>query len=120
MRTFKQYLEQVHLGKGFLSEKTVKPIAMYMKGDYVGGYLGHEGRFKALDLIMEQIFLDGKGHITPRQLGEFLISVSGRHIMDELTDQLESTARTFLNGRREEIINAAKKAAETVGDEDIK
>jgi len=120
MRTFKQYLEQVHIGKGFLSERVQKGIATYLRGDNVGGYLGHEGRFAQLDLIMENIFLDGKGHISPKELGEYLISIAGREMMDQLTDQLEVTARTFLTNKREEIIQAAKKAAQTEGDEDIK
>lgn len=120
MKTLHEYIEMVHLGKGFLSEKVQKGIATYLKGDNVGGYLGHPARFAQLDLIIEDIFLNGPKHLTPKQLGEFIISVSGRHIMDSLESQLEQTARTFFTGKREEIINAAKKAAETTGDEDIK
>lgn len=117
MGNFKNYLENVsHLGHGFFSEKVQKAIGGYLKGDYVGGYLGHEGRFKQLDLILEEIFLNGQNHISPKQLGEFLVSSSGRHIMDELTTQLEHSAKGFFSSRREEIIKAAKKMSE--GDEE--
>lgn len=119
MKTFQEYLEIAHIGKGFLSERVHKTIMPYLKGDNVGGYLGHSARFAQLDLIIESIFLNGPKHLTPKQLGEFLISVSGRHIMDSLEDHLEQTAKTFFAERREEIIEAAKKAAETTGDEDI-
>lgn len=120
MKSFQEYLEIAHLGKGFLSDKTYKSIEVYLKGDYVGGYIGHEGRFKQLDLLFEEIFLNGKGHINPKQLGEFLISKAGREFMDSVVDRLVGTAKAYILSRREEVITAAKKAAETEGDEDVR